>query len=44
MEDMLSDEEKALVEVEKDRVYIDRLFSNDDKAMIEAILIDEELW
>ena len=44
MEDMLSDEEKALVEVEKDRVYIDRLLSNDDKAMIEAILIDEELW
>jgi len=41
---MLSDEEKALVEVEKDRVYIDRLLSNDDKAMIEAILIDEELW
>ena len=44
MEYMLSDEEKALVEVEKDRVYIDRLLSNDDKAMIEAILIDEELW
>ena len=44
VEDMLSDEEKALVEGEKDRVYVDRLLSNDDKARIEAILIDEKLW
>ena len=43
VEDMLSDEEKALVEGEKNRVYVDRLLSNDDKARIEAILIDEKL-
>ena len=38
VETMLSDEEKTLVERSKDWVYIDRLLSNEDKAMIEALL------
>ena len=39
---MLSDEEKTLVERSTDRVYIDRLLSNEDKARIEALLSNEE--
>jgi len=39
---MLSDEEKTLVERSKDRVHIDRLLSNEEKARIEALLSNEE--
>ena len=39
---MLSDEEKALVEKTDDWVYIDRLVSNKDKARIETLMKDEE--
>lgn len=39
---MPGDEEKALVEGEKDWVYVDRLLRNKDKVMIESMLSDEE--
>ena len=42
VETMLSDEEKALVERTEDRVYIDMLLSNEDKARIEVSLSNEE--
>ena len=42
VETMLSDEEKALVERTVDRVYVDMLLSNEDKARIEVSLSNEE--
>jgi len=40
VENMLSDEEKALVKKTEDQVYIDRLLSNEDK---ESLNIDKFL-
>ena len=39
---MLSNKNKALVERAEDRVYIDKLLNNEDKAKIETSLSNEE--